>query len=207
MILLLSTIFVVSPAVIAKEDPYVIDDFEIGLGIWFGQLNAVPEETKDAHDGRKAMKVTWPKGNAASTRVMTIGQGAKYVKLADKGYEAFNFWVKGIEGTEEALVRLHLVGIGEHLTDNRWQGYFNAPLDEWTLISLPFKDLKGWNQEKEPFKIESLDYLGFFNAAVPWPDMEFIVDQMEVGYIVEMKPETVEPLEKLSATWGRIKGH
>ena len=73
------------------------------------------------------------------------------------------------------------------------------------MISMPFKELEGWNQEKRPFKIELLDYHGFFNSARPWPNQEFIVDQMEVGYITEMKPKTIEPLEKLPVTWGRIK--
>ena len=206
-VLLFSAVFIISPAVVSREDPYVIDDFESGLGRWFGDRNGVAELTKDAHDGDRAMKVTWPKGDASSTVVMTIKEGAKYLKLVDKGYEAFNFWVKGIEGTEEAKVRFHLLGIGDHATDNRWQANFNAPLDEWTLISMPFTDLVGWNQEKGPFKIELLDYPGFLNAAVPWPDQEFIVDQMEVGYITEMKPKAVEPLEKLPVAWGMIKEH
>jgi len=212
-ILLLSAILVISPLVICKEEPYVIDDFEGGVGKWFeanwgGAPNAMFEETKDAHDGKRAMKITVPKGKVGGTLVETVSEGAKYVKLVDEGYEAFNFWIKGIEGIDEQppALRLQLLGIGDHTKDNRWLYNFAAPLDEWTFFSIPFKDFEPW-QEKREFKIEFLDYLGFDEPRRPWPDMEFIVDQIEVGYITEIEAKSVEPLEKLSVTWGRIKGY
>lgn len=213
-ILLFSAMFVISPAVISAEDPFVMDDFEAGLGGWYGSggggaLNGTVVVVKDAHDGKGAMEVTLPKGNAGWTLAQSAGRGAAFAQLEDRGYEAINFWIKGIEGIDQAppALQLMLLGIGDHGTDNRWLYNFTAPLDEWTFFSIPFKDFVTWNQEKRVFKIEFLDYPGFYRARTPWPDMEFIVDQIEVGPITQMKPESVDPSEKLSATWGRIKGY
>ena len=166
------------------------------------------EETKDAHDDKRAMKITLPKGNAGWTLVQSRARGAEFANLADKGYEAFNFWIEGLKGIDQdpPILRFMLIGSGDHSTDNRWQINIKAPLDEWTFFSIPFKDLNPWNQEKREFRIEFLDYPGLYQARSPWPEMEFIVDQMEVGPITVpdfMQP--VEPLEKLSMTWGGIK--
>jgi hypothetical protein len=50
-IFLLAT-FITSPLVISAEEPFVIDDFETGLGKWYGSggggaVNGMLKETKD----------------------------------------------------------------------------------------------------------------------------------------------------------------
>ena len=211
-ILLFSAMFIISPAVISEEEPFVMDDFEVGLANWYGSggggaVNGMIEHVKDAHDGKRAMQVTLPKGNAGWTLAQRVGRGFEFAQLEDSGHEAINFWIKGIEGIDvkPPALQLMLLGIGDHGTDNRWTYNFTAPLDEWAFFSVPFKEFKPWNQEKREFKIEFLDYPGFYMARSPWPQMEFIVDQMEVGYITQIKPKPVEPLGKLPVTWGRTK--
>ena len=211
-ILVVSAMFAVFPHVIFATEPFVVDNFESGLAKWSGSggggaANGIIEETTDARDGKKAMKVTL----LASDKGWAMAQGARrgneYSKLGDKGYEAMNFWFKGLKGTDKTQLLLHLTGIGEHSTDNRWDYKFTAPLNEWTFFSIPFEDMKPWNQEKRPFALENLDYFGFFRAAIPWPDFEFILDQIEFGPITEEPTTSVAPWEKLPAAWGRIKKH
>ena len=211
-ILSLSVMFVMSPRAICEVEPFVVNDFEIGLGTWYGgggggAPETVIEQVKDAHDSRGAMHVTRPKGNVGWSYTQFAGRSVEFARLGEEGYEAVNFWVKGIEGIDKEPVRLHLTGAGDHSTDNRWQINFTAPLDEWSLKSLAFEDMVPWNQEKRPFALENIDYFGFFNAGAAWPDTEFIVDQIEFGPITTMKPESVQPAEKLSVTWGQIKGY
>ena len=209
--LFLCAVLAVSPCAIFAAEPFVVADFENVMANWFGgggggAVNGAVEETKDAHDGKKAMYVTLPRGTVGWAMAQSRPRGAEYSKLGDMGYEAINFWVKGIEGIDQTQVLLHLTGAGDHSVDNRWDYRFIAPLDEWTFMSVPFEDMTPWNQEKRPFDLANLDYFGFFRAAIPWPDFEFIVDQMEFGPITQVKPEFVEPSEKLSTTWGRIRG-
>ena len=211
-ILLFSALFVISPAAISEVEPFVVDDFEAGMGNWYGSggggaVFGSLEETKDAQVGKRAMRITLPKGDAGWTLVQSRGRGAEFMNLGDEGYEAINFWFKGLEGTDGTQVLLHLTGIGDLATDNRWDYRFTAPLDEWTFFSVPFTDTTPWNQEKRPFDLTNLDYFGFFRAAIPWPDFEFIVDQIEFGPVTQIKPESVEPSEKLPVAWGRIKSH
>ena len=211
--LLFSVMFAISPAVLSAEKPFVLDDFESGLGNWFGSggggaANGIFEETDEAHDGETAMKIMLPKGNAGFTAVQSRDRGAEFVKLEGRGYEAISFWTRGIKSIDAEPVLLMLTGIGAHTTNNRWTYNFTAPLDEWTLLSIPFKDFKKWQLEKREFDINLLGYPTFYtDGGGLWPDIEFIVDQIEVGPITQEKPRFVEPSGKLSATWGRIRGY
>ena len=211
-VLFFSVVLVISPRVVSAAEPFVINDFEDGLGKWYGSggggaINGTIEETADAHDGTKGMKVIIPANDKGWSLAQFSGRGAEFAQLGDKGHEALRFWIKGIKGIDKDLVlQTMMIGIGDHSTDNRWLLNFNAPLGVWTQMIIPFTDFQTWNQEKRAFKIEFLDYLGFYRAKTPWPDMEFIVDQMEVGLIKE--PTTsVAPLGKLPLTWGQIKGY
>ena len=212
--LLLCAVFVFSPDFVYGQDPYTIDDFEGGPGKWStgqgaGAPSATIEETKDAHDS-KAGKITMPGGTGW---LIVRSQDDQNFAQLEEGYEAFNFWVKGLEGTDN-WIRIMFYGIGDISGQNRWIYDFKAPQDEWMHISVSFEDIQPWRNEVRPFEVGFLNFIAFVQEGSPplggeqttWGDIEFIVDDIEIGLV--MDPDMpVEPSEKLTATWGQIKQH
>ena len=210
-ILFLSAVFVFYPGFIHALEPFAIDDFEGGVGGWSssqgaGAPSGAIEETKDAHDG-KAGKITMPKG---SGWMVVRSRDQNFAELGD-GYEAFNFWTKAIEGADQ-WIRIMFYGIGDFSGKNRWTYDFKAPLEEWTLMSIPFEDIQPWRGEQRPFDPKNLAFMAFVQEANPplggeqttWGDIEFIVDQIEFGLIASTDM-LIQPSGKLPAMWGQIK--
>ena len=179
-LLLLSAASVFYASFVYALEPFVIDDFEDGVGGWSksqgaGATSGIIEETKDAHEGKKAAKITMPKG---SGWMVVRSRDQNFAEL-DEGCEAFNFWVKGIKGGDQ-WVRIMFYGVGDITGKNRWIYDFKPPLDEWTLMSVPFEDIQPWRSEQRPFDPKRLAFMAFVQEASPplggeqttWGDIE-----------------------------------
>ena len=212
IIVLLAITFVVFPCLTHAQEPFLIDDFEDGVDKWSpgqgaGAAAATVEQFNKGYDGKGA-KITIPKGSGW----VVIRTPNDSLMNVNEGLEAFNMWVKGIQGSDQ-WIRVMFYGLGDFSGQNRWIFDFQAPADVWTLISMPFEEIQPWRGEQRPFDPTILNFLALVEEANPplggvqtiWNDIEFVVDEVEFGLLDGGADKPVEPLEKLSATWGQLK--
>ena len=210
--LLALVMFSVIPGLIYAQESFVIDNFEGGMDIWStgqgaGALPGSIEQIDGGHDGKGA-RVTMPAGEGW----MIIRTANESLVGVDEGLTAFNMWVKEVVGSDQ-WIRIMFYGVGDISSQNRWVFDFKVPAGGWTLISTPLADIQPWRDEQRPFNPALLSFMAFVQEANPplggeqttWKDIEFLVDDVGFGPLGGDTSASVQPQEKLPATWGKLK--